>query len=95
VEQGDSVHNPARLGGCGFRGLYAGFWIHSLWQNSPDVPSPRIASIAVLLFGNSGNQTKFEYFSDDLTDELIDALAKMEDIREIGWEARRRDFTSS
>ena len=66
------------------RRLYAVSWIHSLWQSSPDVPSARIASIAVLPFVNSSNQKEFEYFSDGLTDELINALTKVESLHVVG-----------
>ena len=66
------------------RRLYAVSWIHSLWQNSPEVPAARIASIAVLPFVNSSNQKEFEYFSDGLTDELINALTKVESLHVVG-----------
>ena len=66
------------------RRFYAVSWIHSLWQSSPDVASARIASIAVLPFVNSSNQKEFEYFSDGLTDELINALTKIKSLHVVG-----------
>jgi len=59
-----------------FAGLY--FWK----GDSPSIPpAAAIASVAVLPFANASPDAADEYFSDGLTEELISALAEIDDLR--------------
>ncbi len=52
-------------------------------------PAPQAASIAVLPFANQSGDTKREYFSDGLTEDMINALGRFSGIRVIAYNAVR------
>ena len=54
----------------------AGSW-YGVWRAQPEA----LNSVAVLPFVNAGADPDSEYLSDGITDELIDALAKVEGLR--------------
>jgi serine/threonine-protein kinase len=57
-------------------------------ERSTAEPPPR--TIAVLPFANVSRDPEKEYFSDGLTEELIHALTKIEDLRVVAWNSSTR-----
>lgn len=56
----------------------------SILENAQEVVQAETASIAVLPFVNMSSDTENEYFSDGLSEELLNALAKVEDMQVAG-----------
>ncbi len=73
----------AVLVGIGLLAAAPGLGWYLLWRVR-DRPAPQAArapSVAVLPFANLGGDKENEFFSDGITEELIDALANLKDIR--------------
>lgn len=71
--------------------LMVGAWWALGWQSSPreasatgDRPSGAYESIAVLPFANMSEDPSDEYFSDGLTEELLNVLARVPDLKVAG-----------
>ena len=56
------------------------------WDRSPGSTSPttRDPSVAIMPFVNASGDPEFEYFSDGMTDELINALGKVKGLKVVG-----------
>lgn len=73
----------AILVGIGLLAAAPGLAWYFLWRNR-ERPAPqavRAPSVAVLPFANLGGDKENEFFSDGITEELIDALANLKDLR--------------
>jgi TolB-like protein/Flp pilus assembly protein TadD len=56
----------------------------------PAAAEPSVVSIAVLPFSNLSSDTSDEYFSDGLTEELINLLTRVEGLRVVAWHSASR-----
>jgi TolB-like protein/Tfp pilus assembly protein PilF len=73
----------AVLVGIGLLAAASGLGWYFLWRGRerPEPQAARAPSIAVLPFANLSGEKENEYFSDGMTEELINALANVEGIR--------------
>jgi TolB-like protein/Tfp pilus assembly protein PilF len=64
-------------------------WRHSIWRKKKRVtgtvePMPAVASIAVLPFADMSAAKDQEYFADGISEEILNALAQLEDLKVSG-----------
>jgi adenylate cyclase len=63
--------------------VIAGYFLHQQWTTNNEQPTLG-KSIAVLPFVNLSNDAEQEYFSDGITEDIINLLAKLPNIKVIG-----------